>query len=309
MLVSQFSAVGFVMSILVVGATGFVGGEIARKLAVQNHKVAGLVRGGNAHPKAKQLLSAGIEIIAGDLCKPETLVHALKNAETVVCTATSMPSATDNGLQKIDHDGILALIEVAEQQGVKKFVYVSYSGNICEESPLETAKRECENRLLASQMEAVILRPSYFMEVWLSPALGFDPANGSARVYGTGDARVSYISAKNVADFGAVAALREYAEKNAILEMGGSEPLSQHDVVRIFEEALHRRIRVDHAAAESLQTQHESCDPLQKTLGALMLAYSKGDVVKQAAETARQHGVVLRSVAEYASGFRTAATG
>ena len=63
------------MSILVVGATGFVGGEIARKLAGQNHRVAGLVRGDNAHPKAKQLRSVGIEIIAGepsrsDPCSP-----------------------------------------------------------------------------------------------------------------------------------------------------------------------------------------------------------------------------------------------
>ena len=294
------------MSILVVGATGFVGGEIARKLAVQNSKVAGLVRGGSAHPKAKELLSAGIEIIAGDLCSPETLVHALKNSKTVVCTATSMPSATDNGLQRVDHDGTVALIELAERQGVKKFVYVSYSGNICEESPLETAKRKCENRLLASQMEAVILRPSYFMEMWLSPALGFDPANGSARLYGAGNARVSYISAKNVADFGAVAALRQYAEKNAILEMGGSEPLSQLGAIRIFEEVLNKKFKVDHVTTKSLQNQHQSSDPLQKTFGALMLAYSKGDVVQGAAAIARQHGVVLRSVAEFALGFRTA---
>lgn len=297
------------MSILVVGVTGLVGGEIARKLAVRKHKVAGLVRGGSAHPKAKQLLSAGIEIIAGDLCRPETLIPALKNSKTVVCTATSMPSASDNALQKVDHDGTLALIDAAERGGVKKFVYVSYSGNICEESPLETAKRECENRLLASQMDAVILRPSYFMEMWLSPALGFDPANGSARIYGSGKAKVSYISATNVADFGVVAALRQYAEENTILEVGGSKPLSQLEVVRIFEDTLNKTFNVDHVPTESLQAQHQSSDPLQKTFGALMLAYSKGDVVKGAVAIARQHGVVLRSVAEYALGFRTAATG
>jgi uncharacterized protein YbjT (DUF2867 family) len=247
--------------------------------------------------------------MAGDLCSPETLVHALKNADTVVCTATSMPSAKDNGLQKVDHDGTLALIDLAERQGVKKFVYVSYSANICEDSPLETAKRECENRLLASQMEAVILRPSYFMEMWLSPALGFDPANGSARIYGSGKAKVSYISATNVADFGTVAALRQYAEKNAILEMGGSKPLSQLEAVRSFEEALNKKFKVDHVTTKSLQNQHQSSNPLQNTFGALMLAYSKGDVVQGAAAIARQHGVVLRSVAEYALGFRTAATG
>ena len=54
---------------------------------------------------------------------------------------------------------------------------------------------------------------------------------------------------------------------------------------------------------------HQSSDPLQKTFGALTLAYAKGDVVKDAVAIARQHGVVLRSVAEYASGFRNAATG
>jgi uncharacterized protein YbjT (DUF2867 family) len=291
------------MSILVVGATGFVGGEIARKLSEQSHKVAGLVRGGRAHPKAKQLLSAGIEIFAGDLCRPETLVLALKNSETVVCTATSMPSAANDGLRRVDHDGMLALIDAAEQQGVKKFVYVSYSGNIREDSPLQTAKRECENRLLASRMDTVILRPSYFMEVWLSPVLGFDPANGSARIYGTGDAKVSYISTSNVADFGTIAATRKYADKGTILEMGGPEPLSQLEAVRIFEAVLNKKVKADEVPADALQAQQESSDPLQKTFGALMLAYSKGDVVDGAVSLARQHAIALRSVANYASSF------
>src|SRR5208282_6367957 len=101
------------------------------------------------------------------------------HSETVICTATSMPAGADDGLRKVDHDGTLSLIEAAERQGVKRFVYVSYSGNSREDSPLETAKRDCENRLLNSKMQAVILRPSYFMDMWLSPALGFDPVNGS----------------------------------------------------------------------------------------------------------------------------------
>jgi len=42
------------MSILIVGATGMVGGEIARKLASQSTKVARLFRRGTAHPKASQ---------------------------------------------------------------------------------------------------------------------------------------------------------------------------------------------------------------------------------------------------------------
>jgi len=91
--------------------------------------------------------------------------------------------------------------------------------------------------------------------------------------------------------------------------MGGPEPLSQLEAVRIFEEALNKKFKVDHVPTEALQTQHQSSDPLQKTFGALTLAYSKGDLVDGAVSIARQHGVVLRSVAEYASGFRTPATG
>jgi hypothetical protein len=52
-----------------------------------------------------------------------------------------------------------------------------------------------------------------------------------------------------------------------------------------------------------LESQRHSSDPLQKTFLALMLAYGKGDMVKDAA-MAQGHDVNLRSVAEYANGFR-----
>ena len=105
-----------------------------------------------------------------------------------------MPAGANDGLRRVDHEGTKALIDAAVRQGVKRFVYVSFSGNIRQESPLESAKRACENQLLASELTAVILRPSYFMEVWLSPALGFDATSGSVRIYGSGEAKVSYVS-------------------------------------------------------------------------------------------------------------------
>jgi uncharacterized protein YbjT (DUF2867 family) len=183
-------------------------------------------------------------------------------------------------------------------------VYVSYSGNIREESPLETAKRDCENRLLQGPMQSVILRPSYFMEVWLSPALGFDPRSGSARIYGSGEAKVSYISAFDVADFAVAAATKEQRDKNTVLEMGGPEALSQLDAVRIFEQALGRKVQLEFLPAEVIQQQHASTDPLQKTFAALMLAYVNGDVITGARALAEEYGIALRSVAEYAALLR-----
>lgn len=288
------------MAIMVVGATGFVGGIIATNLAKQGTETSALVRHGRAHAKAQQLLSAGIDIVEGDLANRGSLENIFKNVQVVICTATSMPTAADNGLFKIDHDGMLALIDAAERHHVRRFVYTSYSGNIRADSPLETAKRSCENRLLASGMEVVILRPSFFLEMWLSSAFGFDPRHGDVRIYGSGHATVSYISAMNVAEFGVAAGTRMYPEKKTILELGGPEAISQLDVVRIFEGVLQRKLSLQFVPEEALRLQHQSSDPLQKSFGALMLSYAHGDEVVGASVVAQEHGIRLGSVSEYA---------
>lgn len=292
---------------LVVGATGLVGQQIALGLRRQGRSVRGFVRGGTRHAKAAPLIAAGIEIVDADLTKPETLPAACAGVETVLCTATSMPHGQDDGLRRVDHDGTLALIDCAERSGVQHFVYTSYSGNIREDSPLETAKRDCEKRLLAGNMRATILRPSYFMEMWLSPALGFDPANGRARIYGSGEARVSYISFHDVVAF-ALAVAAKPSHPSAFLEMGGAEPISQLHAVGVFERQLGRRCEIEKVPLAALEEQHRSADPLQKTFAALMIGYAKGDAIPGSLETARQYGVTLHSVSDYAAKFRKAAS-
>lgn len=298
------------MVILIVGSTGFVGSEVALKLQQHGHRVQALARGGGHHPKAQRLLGAGIRVLDGDLTRPETLLSACSNVEAVITTATSMPGGVDDGLRRVDREGSLALIDAAVRQGVRRFVYTSYSGNIQEDCALTTAKRDCETRLLSSGMETIILRPSYFMEMWLGPALGFDPQRGSARICGSGEAKVSYISAFDVADFAVSAATKAYPEKNKVLEMGGPKPLSQLEAVIIFEQALGKEIKVEHVPVEALRAQHQSSDPLQKTFAALMLNYAQGDIVRDAVHNAVEHGIELGSVSDYASSYhaRAAAT-
>ena len=288
---------------LVVGATGLVGQRIALNLRDEGRKVRAIVRGGVARAQAQPLVAAGVEVVNADLTRPETLAPACAGVETLVCTATSMPHGRDDGLRRVDRDGVLSLIDAAERASVPKFIYTSYSGNIREESPLEAAKRDCEIRLMAGSMQGVILRPSYFMEFWLSPMLDFDPANASARIYGSGEAKVSYISAYDVAAF-AVAAVRRNLDDWEVLEMGGPEALSQLGAVRIFERQLRTEFKLDFVPVAALEQQHLSSDPLQQTFAALMIAYAKGDVIPQGRANAERYGVRLRSVAEYAATFR-----
>jgi NADH dehydrogenase len=248
------------------------------------------------------LTEGGIEIAEGDLTLPGTLDAACLGAEVVISTATSMPTGANDGLRRVDREGTLALINAAERAGVGKFVYVSYSGNITEPSPLALAKRGCEARLREGQMQAVILRPSFFAEVWLSPALGFDAVNGKARVYGSGTAKVSYISAFDVAAFAVAAATRDYTTRSTTLELGGPEALSQMEVIAIFERVLGCDITREFVPIEALEAQARSPDPLAATYGALTLAYAKGDVIEGARDVASRHGVTLRSMARIASG-------
>jgi NADH dehydrogenase len=295
------------MSTLVVGGTGVVGGATVRKLCERKQAVSVLLRGGDRHPKASALRELGATIIDGDLTDPESRARACRGAEVLICTATSMPTGADDGLRRVDREGTLALIDDAAAANVGRFVYVSYSGNLREQSPLETAKRDCERRLLASNMTSVILRPSYFMEVWLSPALGFDPRGGSVRLYGTGDAKVSYVAADNVAGFAAAAATHEYPDKKNVLEIGGPDAISQREAVRIFEAVFGTTITVQQVPLEALQAQRQSDDPVKQTFGALMVAYTKGDVIEGAGAVAKQHGVPLRSVKDYAASVATGA--
>lgn len=289
--------------ILVVGATGFVGGLVTRRLLEEGLSVRALVRGGQHREEGRKLAQIGATVVEGDLTKHDSLTTACQGVKKVVCTATSMPHGKDDALRRVDLEGTLALIDAAQVASIERFVYTSYSSNIQIDSPLETAKRTCERRLMAAkQMQTVILQPSYFMEAWLSPALGFDPGRGRARVYGSGQNRVSYISAIDVAEFAVQLTVSEINGTLA-LPIGGPRPVSQLEVVEVFEEKLEKKFALEYVSIHDLQEKHRSKDPLEKTFAALMLSYAQGDVIEDAVENARRFGVELTSLESYAESF------
>jgi uncharacterized protein YbjT (DUF2867 family) len=288
---------------LVVGATGLVGAAAAHCLRELGGEVRAFVRGDHDRPTVRSLSQAGVRVIAGDLRDRAAIATACADVHTVVCTATSMPNAGGDALQAVDHDGVLALIEAAEEAGARRFVYVSFSGNIQTDSPLASAKRACEARLALSRMEAVVLRPSFFMQVWLGPHLGFDVQQGKVRLYGDGRAPVSYISALDVASF-AVAAATRGGELRETVDIGGPEPISQLEAAAIFERATGRRFEREYVPMAALEKQHRSVDPLQRTFAALMIAYALGDAMPDAAHVAQRYGVTLTSIEDYARQWR-----
>jgi NADH dehydrogenase len=287
---------------LVVGATGSVGGLAAKRLCQRGRSVRALVRGGPDRSEAKPLIDAGATVVDGDLTRPDSIAHACEGVECVVCTVTAMPNAGGDALQRIDHDGALELIREAERAGARRFVYVSFSGNIHVDSPLVRAKRACESQLASGGMEYVALRPSYFMEVWLGPHLGFDAASARARIFGDGNSKVSYVSGVDVAAYVVSATTKPGTPREAV-QVGGPEAVSQLEAVALFERTLGRRFAVEHVPLAALEAQYATDDPLQKTFAALSIAYARGDAIPEARTNAERFGVTLSPLADYACRF------
>jgi uncharacterized protein YbjT (DUF2867 family) len=289
--------------ILVVGSTGFLGSEICRRLTSQKKAVRGLVRSTSNPDRVAALQSWGVETVLGDLRDPASLARACKSVATVITTATTTVSMQPgDSIPITDQQGQLGLVEAARQAGVKHFVYISYTKNIdagMSPCPLTVAKRAVEKAVIESGMAYTILRPSYYMEMWLSPAIGFDFPNAKATIYGDGNARISYISLGDVAQY-AVESLENKAARDQVIELGGPSALSPVEAVRIFERLSGKSFELQFVPAEGLKAQKEGAtDPLQKSFTALMLSMANGDEVDTSLAK-KVFTIPLASVEDYA---------
>ena len=268
------------MTTLVVGATGLLGAEICRRFAADRKPARALVRTSSNPETVSRLAAAGVEIAQGDLKDRASLTRACAGAKTVISTATATrPRQEGDSFQSVDTDGQLGLVDTAAAAGVEHFIFVSFP-RIDLEFAFQDAKRAVEGTLRRSGMVFTILQPATFMEVWLSPALGFDVVNGQVRVLGSGENKNSYISYVDVAR-AAVAALDAPAARNRSVMLSGPDTLTPNDVIRMAEELAGRRFVVEHVPETMLEAQYAVApDPLAKSFSALMLSSARGMVVE-----------------------------
>jgi uncharacterized protein YbjT (DUF2867 family) len=284
---------------LIVGATGILGSEICRLLAEKREPVRALVRSTSNPDKVAQLKAQKVEVVTGDLKDRRSLDAACSGVTAIISTASSTLSRQDgDSIESVDHQGQLNLLDAAEAAGVGHFVLISFP-SVDIDFPLQHAKRAVEDRLRRSRMTYAILQPTFFTEVWLSPALGFDPANGKAQIYGSGLNKISWISIQDVARF-AVAALDPRRAANTTVQLGGPEALSPLEAVRLAEQVASKTVVVQHVPEEALRAQHSAAaDSLQRSFAGLMLYYAKGDVIDMT-DTLRTFSIQpLKSVRGY----------
>ncbi len=244
--------------ILVVGATGIVGGMITRRLLEDGKEVRVLVRTNSPSEQlaregratsAEKLIGAGAQPVYGDLRDRASLDAAVQGVEAVITTANSAGRGGEDNPQSVDLEGNRNLIEAARDAGVERFVFVSAFGADPENPvPFMQAKGQSEASLRESGMEYTVLAPTPYMEIWAAVVVGMPALQDRPVILvGEGRRRHSFISNRDVAAF-AVAAVDHPAARNRYLALGGPEPLSWRAVVATYERVLGRSIAVEFVA-------------------------------------------------------------
>lgn len=228
--------------ILIVGATGTLGGMIARRLLEQGRKVRILVRQGS---DSAALVKAGAEAVVGDLKDRPSLDAATRGIETVLTTANSAMRGGADTVETVEIAGNRSLIDAARGAGVKQFIFTSAMGaDAGSPLPFLRGKGLTEQHLKAGGMGYTILSPNVFMEVWFPMVVGMPLQSGAPiTIIGEGNRRHSFVSINDVAAF-AAAAVDNPAARNQQIFIGGPEPLSWNDVVTRAGEVLGRELPV-----------------------------------------------------------------
>jgi NADH dehydrogenase len=277
--------------ILVVGATGQLGGTIARQLLELGQPVRILVREGSPY---EDLVSAGAEPALGDLKDEASLRAACAGVDAVVATATSATRGGGDTVESVDLAGNRNLVEAAAAAGVRRFVFTSVLGADPDSPvPFIRAKGETEARLRESGMAWTILRPDAFMDTWFPNVVGHPARAGQpVTLVGEGKRRHSYVAMGDVAAY-AVAALEHEFAAGQILPLGGPRPLTWQDVVEAYERELGRRLEVRTVAPG------QPVPGLPDFVAGLLAVLDTYDSPLEMDELAKSYGVTPTSVNEF----------
>ncbi len=229
--------------ILIVGASGRLGGAITHRLLEMGKAVRILTR---ENPAYRPYVDAGAQPVTGDLKDRLSLDAACRGVDTVINTATAAERGGPDSIESVDRGGASNLIEAARAAGVNRFIYISATGaGPNHPVPFFSAKGHNEQQLRGSGMVYTILSPHFYMDVWLGVSVGIPLRAGQpVTLVGKGDHKHSFIAIQDVAAF-AVAALDNPKARNEQLLLGGPEAISTLEIVNRVGKVLGRELPVN----------------------------------------------------------------
>lgn len=246
--------------ILLTGATGTIGTELARLLSEQGHTFRAMVRD---EGKAGGLRNLGATIVVADMSRPETLPAAVEGIERAFLL-------TPLDARQVEWKS--AFVEAAKSAGVRHVVLASGIG--ADADTPTTAGRwhgATQRELERSGMSYTFLQPTFFMQ----NILMFAPSIAGEGVFyqPLADARVSYIDARDIAAV-AAAALTGDGHEGKAYAMTGPEALSCADMAEILSAKIGRMVRYVPVPLEDARASMLGAGMQPEAVGALVELYA-----------------------------------
>lgn len=238
------------MSILVTGATGFIGPKIVHALRAQGREVRALVR---RPERASQLAGWGAELVTGDITDPASLRAAAEGC-THVIHLIAIIKGKPQDFHRVMTQGTKDLVDASKAAGIERFVLMSALGTsetTKDLVPYFASKWAMEQEVIGSGVEYTIFRPSFVFgrdggvlptfvkQVRYSPVV---------TVIGSGLQRSQPIWAEDVAEYFARAVDSPQAA-NRTFEIGGPDLVTWNELYMTIAKVLGKRRRLVHVPA------------------------------------------------------------
>ncbi|MBW6529315.1 SDR family oxidoreductase [Sphingomonas sp. RRHST34] len=214
--------------ILVLGATGGIGGEVCRQLKQAGAPFRAMAR---KQEQIDRLRQDGVDAALGDLDRPETLTAAMTGIDTLfLVTAPEPPQVARE----------TAAIDAARRAGVGRIVKISASDcNVRSKIPWARAHALIDHHLRASGVDWTILMPTAFMQnfLWFTKpvAKGYLPL-------GAGKGSVSWIDSRDIARVAATV-LTQDGHSRATYFLTGPQTFDMKDAAAQLSKVTERNVR------------------------------------------------------------------
>ena len=225
--------------ILLTGAAGTLGGEIAKHLKKKNKPFKCLVR---ETSNVEALEAMGATLVTGDVRDKAALNEAMTGVTAVISTHTMGLPKKDLSYWEVDYESNKFLIEQLQKSGGGKYVYISALSVTPDASfLLYQVKGEIENLLKESELDYTILSPSAFFSDFTRTA-GTIKKYHVYPAFGGRKLRIQAIHPEDVAICAVDALDNEKASRQRV-PMGGPDVITSKEATEIYSEVLGFKVR------------------------------------------------------------------
>jgi uncharacterized protein YbjT (DUF2867 family) len=207
--------------VLVTGATGNTGSGLVPALRSAGIDVRAFVRD---EAKAQPLKDMGVEIVVGDLDRPETIGPAVEGVDKIYLLTWNGPSQA----QQAEN-----VIQAATRAGNPHIVRHSMWGS--EKSRIVVQGLQVEGAIKSSGLPWTLLKPTFFMQNTLMAAPTI--ASDGAIYWDVKDGKLAMIDVRDIVDV-ALAVLTGSGHEGKSYTLTGPEAISFHDVADTFSRVL-----------------------------------------------------------------------